>query len=106
MLRDLPASVTVQKSRCLDELLSISTPLAFERVVRITLCGLVELEELPQIVDREMSLGVFSGVYYTSGQVLFRASVRGVYPSEHDLCTKHVMLALTASGKSFLRSSP
>jgi hypothetical protein len=57
---DSRASVSVQQRRSFDELSPIPTPLTFVRVMRITCCIRVELEQLPEIILSEMPCGIFS----------------------------------------------
>lgn len=45
--------------------------------MRVTHCLLVELEQLPEIVAREMTLSVLSCVYDTSRQVLLGTPRQG-----------------------------
>ena len=52
------ARVAVEQRRCFDELPAIFAPLALERLVRLAERLLVEEEELPQCVQREVPLGI------------------------------------------------
>lgn len=52
------ARVSVQESRGLDELPPVSAPFALERLVRLTQRVLVEQEQLPERIEREVPLGV------------------------------------------------
>ena len=58
MRRDLRASVSVQQRRSFDELLPILATLALECLVRLAERVLLELKQLPESVQREVSLNV------------------------------------------------
>ena len=58
MRRDLRASVSVQQRRSFDELLPIFATLALECLVRLAERVLLELKQLPESVQREVSLNV------------------------------------------------
>lgn len=58
MRRDLRASVSVQQRRSFDELLPIFATLALECLVRLAERVLLELKQLSESVQREVSLNV------------------------------------------------
>lgn len=57
-----PAGISIQQRRSFDELLAVSAAFTFERVVCIANRLVIELEQLSQIVPREVTLRVFSSV--------------------------------------------
>lgn len=52
------ARVAVEQRRCFDELPAIFAPLALERLVCLAKSVLVEQEQLPQCVEREVAFDV------------------------------------------------
>lgn len=65
------AGIFIQHCRCFGDLLAILASLALERVVRFAFCILLVLEQLTQIVDREMPFLVCGFVHNALGQRLF-----------------------------------
>ena len=91
------ACVTIEQRRRLDELPTAFTPLALVRIVRVAQRLAIELEQLPKIVLREMSGGIFCFVHNTGRKILFLTSDVSLYP-------RCVWRELTAAEKSFPRS--
>ncbi len=69
-LPDSPASISIQQRLRLDELLPISASLALKRVMRVANRFLIEFEQLAEIVDGEVTLGILSVVDNTRGEIL------------------------------------
>ena len=61
---DLRARITIQQRRSLYELPAVLAPLTLERLVRLAERVLVEQEEFPERVQREVSLDVFLLVHH------------------------------------------
>lgn len=66
--------ITVQQCRSFDELLAAFASLALVRVMRVTKCVRIKLEQLAKIVLREVSGSVFGLVDHTGRKILLLTS--------------------------------
>jgi hypothetical protein len=69
--KHLRASISIEQCWGLGYLFSVLASFTLERLVRLTLRILVEQEQLPQIVQREMAFGIFFFIHHCRGQSLF-----------------------------------